>query len=200
MDEVCGDTVFSSRGFYSSLNYEEPHVHTVYSLGKALAMTGMPTGIFYSNNREVVRAIAAQAYFARMPNSLQVQIAWLLEHPGFSALLERSQSLLSVTADRLSTRLKSMGIEVINPEAGVFIWFNLAGVLKINSFEEELRVFQELMSGARINISPGQLFCCAHPGWFRLCYSVPADALEEALRRLSEFLNKARHKICSADS
>lgn len=55
-------------------------------------------------------------------------------------------------------------------------------------FLGEEKLFFDLLENAKVNISPGQAFHCAEPGWFRVCFaSVENEILEIALERLAKF-------------
>ncbi|WP_062270301.1 aminotransferase class I/II-fold pyridoxal phosphate-dependent enzyme [Endozoicomonas arenosclerae] len=194
VDEVCADTVFAGNGFVSALRYSSPKVHTLYSLGKGFSISGLPTGFFYSEDPELVKAVADQAYFFRMSNAMQTQIAWLLGSSEAGRFLENSCRRLASVSCHLIDRLEKMGVTVLRPEAGVFIWMDLGEVLGIEDHLSELKVFEALMSDARLNISPGQFFHCISPGWFRLCYSVSPAMLDCALGRLSDFIESCDGK------
>lgn len=189
VDEICADTVFGSQPFYSALNLTDSHVHTLYSVGKGLALAGLSTGAFYSENNDLVQVMASQAYFARLANNVQTQLAWLLEQPEVPQLLKDSCSFLKETTLHLIDALEPLGVEVLKPQAGVFLWLNLGKVFDVKTFEDELALFERLMSEPRVNLSPGQYFECPAPGWFRICYSVPEATLKEGIKRLSLFIN-----------
>ena len=188
VDEVCSDTSFDLPRFYSALTFGCTHVHVIHSLGKGYGIAGLASGIFYSDNSELVQAIASQAYFARMPNHLQTQMVWLLNHRNIHGILKQSCAELSGIATNLVHQLEDLGVAVNPPQAGVFIWCYLGRVLDIQNFEDELAVFERLIREARINISPGQYFNAFEPGWFRLCFSLPEGQLSTAVQRLKAFI------------
>ena len=193
VDEVCSDTSFDLSQFVSALKLEGDHVHVIHSLGKGYGMAGLASGFFYSDNAEMVQAVACQACFARMPNHLQSQIVWLLEHHDISQILERSCRQLYGVANDLVNRLGEIGIKSAPPQAGVFIWSYLGAAAGVKSFSDERRVFEQLMVDSRLNISPGQFFNAFEPGWFRLCFSVPEPQLSTAVQRLARFIESRRN-------
>ena len=76
------------------------------------------------------------------------------------------------------------GIPFLPVAGGIVMWFDLRDFLSQQSFEAERDLFEALFYRAKVNISPGQVFHCVEPGWFRLCFTVPEPHLREGLNRL----------------
>ena len=77
-------------------------------------------------------------------------------------------------------RLKTHEIEFIPAAYGMFVFARLCPVKTV---QEE----QELLGNIKsmgVSVSSGTSYHFEEPGWFRLCYGVPLDQLEQALRRI----------------
>ena len=78
---------------------------------------------------------------------------------------------------------------VLSPR--LFLPFDKRDILGISpypdkqEFAEEHVLWQKIYNDLMINVSPGQLFGCDRPGWFRMCYAFEEDTVKEAVRRLA---------------
>ena len=72
------------------------------------------------------------------------------------------------------------------------IWLDLRAFLTSPTFDAERDLFERIFERARVSISPGQVFHCTEPGWFRLCFTVPEARRREGLKRLVACLEEQK--------
>ncbi|KAL0337317.1 UNVERIFIED_CONTAM: 1-aminocyclopropane-1-carboxylate synthase 7 [Sesamum calycinum] len=95
--------------------------------------------------------------------------------------------------------LKSVGIECLRGNAGLFCWMNLSSLLEKPTKEQELALWKLILHEVKINISPGSSCHCSEPGWFRVCFAnMSEQTLKVALRRIHEFMER-RNNVKSVD-
>jgi aspartate/methionine/tyrosine aminotransferase len=172
----------------SGLSIAGSRVHVVYGFAKDFGLSGLKTGVLHSENSVVIQAAQKCAYFHPVSMQSQRTLANLLSNPDLGGFLNLMRSRLHRSFERAATSLSDCGIEFLSPEGGIVLWLDLRSFLNPCTLEEELRLCHNVFDSCRVSISPGQAFHCAEPGWFRLCFTVPPDHLEEGMTRLCRYL------------
>ncbi|KAK8692456.1 hypothetical protein V6N13_075915 [Hibiscus sabdariffa] len=202
-DEVFSGTVFDSPGFLSIMdaamdsNLENKdlwnNIHIVYSLSKELDLPGFRVGMIYSNNETVVSAATKMSSFGLVSSQTQYLLSNLLANKKFtSKYMKENQKRLKRRKEMLVSGLKKSGIECLKSNAGLFCWVDMRHLLSSNTFEAETKLWDEIISKARLNISPGSSFHCTEPGWFRVCFAnVSQGTLQVAMRRIKDFVKRS---------
>ncbi|MFQ9891679.1 MAG: aminotransferase class I/II-fold pyridoxal phosphate-dependent enzyme [Emergencia sp.] len=95
-----------------------------------------------------------------------------------------SRQRLAIAYKIFAEGLAEMGIPVMKAQAGIFVMADFSDYLEKKEFAEEHVLWQKIYNDLMINVSPGQLFGCDKPGWFRACYAFDKGTVEEACRRL----------------
>lgn len=115
-----------------------------------------------------------------------------------SSLLTWSQlpTLLALNSERLTASYKILAhalqernIDFVHPTDGIFLFARLG--MKIKSVVEE-KAFYNRLATQGVKISPGRLYNGVEweYGWARIRFSVSANEMEEAVRRILAFLEK----------
>ncbi|KAK8580493.1 hypothetical protein V6N12_070762 [Hibiscus sabdariffa] len=202
-DEVFSGTVFDSPGFLSIMDAAMDHnlentdlwnnIHIVYSLSKDLGLPGFRVGMIYSNNETVVSAATKMSSFGLVSSQTQYLLSNVLANKKFtSKYMKENQKRLKRRKEMLVSGLKRSGIECLKSNAGLFCWVDMRHLLSSNTFEAETKLWDEIISDARLNISPGSSFHCTEPGWFRVCFAnVSQGTLEVAMRRIKDFVQRS---------
>jgi 1-aminocyclopropane-1-carboxylate synthase len=84
--------------------------------------------------------------------------------------------------------LQKYNIEYCEPQSGIFVFINLSPFLKEKSIQGEMNLYRKFLNSSKLNISPGHLFHAPEPGWFRICYAVNQQMLNEGIKRLIKTL------------
>ena len=189
VDEIYAHSVYGPATFVSCLQEPMPHVHMIYGLAKDFALSGFKIGMVYSENVQVIRALQTLAYFSPVSSDTQATVCTLLENtPWVDQLLRENQRRLAQASAATAQAVTRMGGAVHPGQAGVFLWISLRAFLSEDTFAAEASLHQALLHGARVNLSPGAVFHCTEPGWFRLCFASEADTLQAGLQRLASAL------------
>jgi aspartate/methionine/tyrosine aminotransferase len=87
--------------------------------------------------------------------------------------------------DIVCSALASAGnVEFAKPEGAFYLFFRIAGV------GDSTRLSRRLIDEARVGLAPGSAFGAGGEGFLRLCFARKPEHLEEAMRRLSNWLRQ----------
>ncbi|KAJ7004151.1 hypothetical protein D5086_007022 [Populus alba] len=199
-DEIYAATVFSQPDFISIAEILQEDiecnldlVHIVYSLSKDMGFPGLRVGIIYSYNDAVVSCARKMSSFGLVSSQTQHMIASMLSDDEFVGKFIRESKRRLAARHRIFTYgLAQVSIKCLKTSnAGLFLWMNLSGLLKENTFESEMALWRVIIHEVKLNVSPGCSFHCTEPGWFRVCFANMDDqTMQVALSRIRTFVNK----------
>jgi aspartate/methionine/tyrosine aminotransferase len=190
LDEIYAESLMPGVRHFSGLTLESGLVHVVYGFAKDFGLSGYKVGVLHSENMEVMRAVQDSTYFYSVSVHTQRTLANLLANPGLGVFFEAYRQRLAAAYTEVCANLANSNIPFLPVEGGIVVWFDLRSFLSDASFEAERRLFEHMFERYRVNISPGRVFHCTEPGWFRLCFAVPEPHRREGLRRLIEGVTK----------
>ncbi|KAJ6943549.1 1-aminocyclopropane-1-carboxylate synthase-like [Populus alba x Populus x berolinensis] len=199
-DEIYAATVFSQPDFISIAEILQEDiecnldlVHIVYSLSKDMGFPGLRVGIIYSYNDAVVSCARKMSSFGLVSSQTQHMIASMLSDDEFVGKFIRESKRRLAARHRVFTYgLAQVSIKCLKTSnAGLFLWMDLSGLLKENTFESEMALWRVIIHEVKLNVSPGCSFHCKEPGWFRVCFANMDDqTMQVALSRIRTFVNK----------
>ena len=62
---------------------------------------------------------------------------------------------------------RRLNIRITTPTAGLFVWANFSHYVDPLTFENE-KALTNLLVDYGVLVSPGSIFACSQPGWFRI--------------------------------
>lgn len=196
VDEVYMLTIFDeSAAFQSVLSLESlpdpKRTHVMWGLSKDFAMAGIRIGTLYSENAELVEALARLGPFHGVPGHTQQQAAQLLQDREWinNEFLPENRSRLKRAHSLVTEELKSLGIPFLDRPATLFVWADLRKYLREFTFEDELSLWRCFLRH-KVVLSCGQAFSCSTPGWFRIVFADQQHHLELGLRRFKDALKE----------
>nr|XP_020470887.1 1-aminocyclopropane-1-carboxylate synthase-like protein 1 isoform X1 [Monopterus albus] len=206
VDELYMLTVFDESVTFDSVlsvdSLPDPQrTHVMWGLSKDFAMAGMRIGTLYTENRDVVEAMAQLGAFHSISGTTQYQVAQLLKDREWisETFLPENRSRLKAAHGYLTGQFQSMGIPYLDRPAALFVWADLRKYLREPSFEEELSLCKSFLRH-KVVLSGGYAFSCSVPGWFRIVFASPQHHLHLALKRIREALKEIEEKNVSPDS
>ncbi|KAL2342605.1 hypothetical protein Fmac_003890 [Flemingia macrophylla] len=200
-DEIYSGSVFSSSEFVSvaeileSRNYKNAErVHIVYSLSKDLGLPGFRVGTIYSYNDKVVTTARRMSSFTLISSQTQHLLASMLSDRKFTEnYIQTNRKRLRKRYQMIIEGLRSVGIECLKGNAGLFCWMNMGPLLEKKTKEGELELWNAIVHEVKLNISPGSSCHCSEPGWFRVCFAnMSEETLEVALERIRSFMERIK--------
>ncbi|XP_010737159.3 1-aminocyclopropane-1-carboxylate synthase-like protein 1 [Larimichthys crocea] len=206
IDELYMLTVFDeSVTFHSVLSVDSlpdpQRTHVMWGLSKDFAMAGVRIGTLYTENKDLVEALAQMGSFHGISGITQHQVAQLLQDREWinKDFLPENRRRLKAAHSYLTGELKSLGIPYLDTSAALYVWADLRKYLRETSFEEELSMWRGFLRH-KVVLSCGQAFSCATPGWFRIVFADQQHHLQPGVKRIREALKEMDEKITSPDS
>lgn len=194
-DEVYAHAAFGKQPFTSALDPAvnpdwAERTHLVWGFAKDFGLPGLKTGALHTRDPHTIDAARALAYFAPVSTTTQDMLAGLLADPvGVTDLLAEGRLRLAVSYEHVAGLLDEYAIPYTPAEAGFSVWLDLGRWLGSPDADGEEHLRRQLFETARVNILPGAAFHCPQPGWFRLCHTVDAPVVAEAVRRVAGHLH-----------
>ncbi len=193
-DELYACSVFDGSEFVSLLELASKsglQIHHVYGFAKDFTLSGFKVGCLYSTREEVLEAVRELTYFSPVSTHTQHVLSELLNDETFvDSFISTNQQRLNNAWSRTKQALDNADIPYVEPSAGFFVWIDLSKYLKKKSFDSEMDLYNKLVDDAKVNISPGKVFHCEVPGWFRVCYARPEGYIELAINRILDSIKK----------
>ncbi|XP_074353543.1 1-aminocyclopropane-1-carboxylate synthase 8-like [Apium graveolens] len=200
-DEIYSGTVFDSPSFISItqalLNHKKVHagndiskrIHIVYSLSKDLGLPGFRVGMIYSENEAIISAATKMSSFGLVSSQTQFLLSNILSEKNFRKLyMKENQKRLKKRHEMMVSGLENAGISCLKSNAGLFCWVDMRHLLRSNTFEAEMELWEKIIFEVKLNISPGSSCHCTEPGWFRICFAnMSTETLNVALQRIKTF-------------
>lgn len=199
MAEVLADTniVVIADEIYSELVYDEPH-HSIAEylpeqtlilngVSKSHAMTGYRLG-FIAGPKPLIKgpALVHQVAVTTTPNPMAAAATVALGTPAGKAATEEMKVAYKERRDYLVKSLHELGFELENPEGAFYLFPRI-----LPSYGNDDGQFAiDLAEEAHVATVPGQAFGPGGEGHFRISYASSLETLQEALARLTEFVNK----------
>lgn len=192
VDEIYGLSVFGEEKFTSVVTYFNndiaDDIHILWSFSKDLAASGLRLGVLYTRNKKLLQAMSSANDTFMVSNLMQEMAVGLLSDKDWiDNYLKEMKLRLKTSYDTLQSSLEECGLTVIKAQAAIFAFVDFTSLLKEQTFEEERRLWQELVDVGLL-FTPGEACHNKIPGYFRICYAwVPYSTLLEAIRRLKIF-------------
>jgi aspartate/methionine/tyrosine aminotransferase len=195
-DEVYALSVFGDRPFTSVAALRPSlgeHLHIVWSFSKDFAASGLRCGVLASENKGVLAAVDALAYWACCSGDTQHLLKGMIEDETWvDGYVRCMQTRLRRAYGEVSAALTSESISFQPAEAGFFVLCDLRRRLAAPSWEQEDRLWRHLLREVNVNLTPGSACRTREPGYFRLCFaSVSSEVVVEGIRRVAGALRAA---------
>ncbi|ONK14143.1 aminotransferase class I/II-fold pyridoxal phosphate-dependent enzyme [Streptomyces sp. MP131-18] len=196
-DEIYAHAVFGDRPFTSALDPAvnpdwAERTHLVWGFAKDFALPGLKTGVLHTRRPDVLAAARALAYFAPVSTATQEVFTGLLDDPAWVAgFLAEGRRRLGASYRHAADLLRRHDLPHAPAEAGFSVWLDLGAWLPgpdrpaADGFAAEERLWRDLFETTHVSILPGAAFHAPQPGWFRLCHTVDAPLVAEAIRRIA---------------
>ncbi|XP_042197274.1 1-aminocyclopropane-1-carboxylate synthase-like protein 1 isoform X2 [Callorhinchus milii] len=194
VDEVYMLSVFGDAcSFQSVLSLQRlpdpQRTHVMWGISKDLAASGLRVSTLYTANMDIISALGQLSYFHALPGPTQHAVAQLLKDRDWinQVFLPTNRARLKTAHKYIADELTAMGIPFLNRSAGLFIWADFRKYLKSPTFEEEIKLWRQLLEN-KVLISNGKEFFCCEPGWFRIVFSDKTYRIQLGMQRLKKVL------------
>ncbi|PWA01673.1 hypothetical protein BB558_002214 [Smittium angustum] len=207
-----GDEVYPFKSILSWENlsdFIDPSLIIVsHGMSKDFCLNGFRVGWIISpwNKRlmNALKSISPFSYQATLINSISTK--FLQDEEFINELLDAVPRNLLGAYEKTTKYLKDHNIEYIPAQAGHFLWVNFKqqmltwknknlkdGEQKVSSineitFDDEIDMWIDTIKNGRAYYAPGAIFQSSEPGWIRIIFSQPWDALVVGLDRVINYL------------
>ena len=190
-DEIYAQTVFDPEAKHVSTLKLVPkeymhRVHVTSSFAKDFALSGFRTGFCISFNPDIITGMGSLTYYSSVSSYTQAMLTALIKSPDIPAVMQLSRDRLREAYGIIRDGLEDIGVPVKKAQAGIFVFADFSEYLDRQEYEREQVFWEKVYNELMINISPGHLFGSSKPGWFRACYAIDKESVEEACSRLAK--------------
>lgn len=189
-DEIYAQTVFDPSATFISTMKLVPEsyrhrVHVTSSFAKDFLLSGFRTGMCFSFNPSIIQGFSSMIYYSSVSSHTQSLLTALLQSPELPGVMDLSRQRLAVAYESIVKGFENIGVPTMKAQAGIFVMADFAAYMEKPEFDAEQILWEKIYHDLMINISPGHLFGCNKPGWFRACYAFDEDTVAETCRRLA---------------
>lgn len=183
-DEIYSELTYTKEGHASITQIPGMRERTILINGfsKAYAMTGWRLGYACAPELVLKQMLKIHQYciMCAPTTSQYAAIAALRDGDGEVARMRESYNQ---RRRLLLKRLEDMDIPVFEPEGAFYIFPNIS---KFGMSSEEFAL--KLLEGKRVAVVPGSAFGDCGEGYLRISYAYSIKQLEQAMRRIEEFI------------
>lgn len=188
---LCHDAAYSQITFDG---YQAPSVLSVpgaaeiavelNTLSKSHNMAGWRLGVALGQTKALVGLLKLKTH-ADSGHFLPVMQAAITALTGDQSWLQVRNAIYQARRDRLVAGLSDLGLEVIVPQASLYVWLPLPA-----GWGTEQDFVYELLEQVQVCLAPGTLFGPGGRGFVRLALTEPLPRLELALERIRAFIER----------
>ncbi|MDR2832861.1 MAG: pyridoxal phosphate-dependent aminotransferase [Streptococcaceae bacterium] len=178
---------------YSELVYEGEHVSIasvlkeqtilIQGLSKSHSMTGWRIGFVFAPKYFTTQIRKTHQYLVTATSTISQMAAINALSQGFNDPLEMKEEYRK-RRDFVCQEMKAMGFEINKPNGAFYVF------AKIPRNETSMDFCLRLAQENKLALIPGHAFGKAGEGYIRLSYAASMEKLEEAMKRLKDFMNK----------
>ncbi len=181
---VFGDTAFTSVAALRPDLGE--FLHIVWAFSKDFGASGLRCGVLVSENRALLDAVGALAYWGATSGHTQWMLSELIADDAWvDAYCATLEERLRDTYTQVSEALSKAGIPHLPAEGGIFVVCDLRGFLGDATEVAEHALWKRILDETQVNLTPGAACRIAEPGFMRLCYAAePLPVVLEGIQRL----------------
>ncbi|KZF23925.1 aminotransferase GliI [Xylona heveae TC161] len=172
-------------------------VHVIYSLSKDFGCSGLRLGAFITQGNETVRlsgALNTHSQTSTMATSMALR--HFLRDDIVTHIQTEGAEKLTTAYHKIRDFLAARRIPFSQAPYGLFVFARLC----LSDSVESEKLLNQCIKKAGVAVSTGTSYHFNQAGWFRICYAVPPEQLEEGLRRIDKGMTMFHDLISQADS
>ncbi|MDE7051099.1 MAG: aminotransferase class I/II-fold pyridoxal phosphate-dependent enzyme [Lactobacillus sp.] len=182
-DEIYGELVYDNNVHHSLSQYIPERNILISGLSKAYAMTGWRLG-YIAAPADIMKTIQKVNAFLVTSVTDNVQAAAIEALNNGQADPLESRKIYEDRLKFMKAGLEKLGFEMSTPQGAFYIFAKIP-----DSFGTDDEAFaNELATKARVGVTPGRYFGQGGQGYVRMSYASSTEQLQEALKRIAEFV------------
>ncbi|MBD5429521.1 aminotransferase class I/II-fold pyridoxal phosphate-dependent enzyme [Lactobacillus sp.] len=183
-DEIYSDLIYGVK-HYSIANFIPERTIYISGLSKSHAMTGYRLG-YIAGPQEAMKQIGkVHAFMVTCVNDASQAAAIEALTEGLEDT-EKFRQIYAHRRDFVYQALKEMDLELINPQGAFYIFVKIPKKYG----KDDLQFALDLAKKGRVGVIPGHVFGPGGAGYVRISYAASDENLNEAMKRMREFLNE----------
>lgn len=194
-DDIYGRLVYNGNTFtpMATVSREiRKNTIVINGVSKTYAMTGWRIG-FAIGNKEIIAAMAKITSQSTSNPTAASQYAALEALTGEQASVELMRQAFEERLNRLYPLVAAIpGVKLTKPQGAFYLFPNMAGTMELCGYDNVTTFVNDLLEDALVATVTGAGF--GAPENLRISYAADWDTLEEAVRRITAFVEKKRLK------
>lgn len=182
-DEVYADLTYDGFKHTSIAKFIPEQTIVLNGLSKSFAMTGMRVG-YMAIPEDIYQSfyVVHQSTVTCVSTPIQMAAAAALRDG--DAEMEYMRQAYEERRNFLIPELEKLGFEIASPVGAFYLFLKIPE----NQNQEDKSFALELAQKAKVGLTPGSAFGQGGVGYLRLSYAASLESLEEAVKRLSNYL------------
>lgn len=184
-DEVYAELTYTGELHVSIAEYLPEQTILIQGLSKSHAMTGWRIGLILSNKEIISQVIKSHQY-------LVTASATAMQYGALEALKNGKDDALPMREayvarrDYIIGKMQDLGFIIIKPDGAFYIFAKIPEGYPQDSFA----FLQEFARQKAVAFIPGAAFGKFGEGYVRISYAASMEKIEEAMKRLKEFMEE----------
>lgn len=183
-DEIYAELVYGTAKHHSLSEYIPDRNILISGVSKAYAMTGWRLG-YIAGPKEIMQSICKINAFLVTAVTDNVQMAAVEALNNGHDDPKEAKRIYESRLQFIKTGLEKVGFEMATPQGAFYIF---AKIPEQYGTDDEHFAF-ELAQKAQVGVTPGRYFGKGGEGYVRLSYASSTEQLQEALKRIINFVN-----------
>jgi aspartate aminotransferase len=164
----------------------------INGVSKSHSMTGWRIG-YAAGNKDIITAMTNLASHSTSNPTTTAQYGTIAAYTGSQDTVEEMRKAFEVRLNKIYNQLiKIEGFSCLKPQGAFYLYPNVIKAANLTGFESVDHFVEGLLEEAKVAVIPGSGF--GTPDNIRLSYATSLDTLEEAIKRIQEFIDKRKRK------
>jgi aspartate aminotransferase len=164
----------------------------INGVSKSHSMTGWRIG-YAAGNKDIITAMTNLASHSTSNPTTTAQYGTIAAYTGSQDTVEEMRKAFEVRLNKIYNQLiKIEGFSCLKPQGAFYLYPNVIKAANLTGFESVDHFVEGLLEEAKVAVIPGSGF--GTPDNIRLSYATSLDTLEEAIKRIQEFIDKRKQK------
>ena len=193
-DDIYGRLVYNGNTFTPMATVSRAirkNTIVINGVSKTYAMTGWRIG-FAIGNKEIIAAMAKITSQSTSNPTAASQYAALEALTGEQDSVELMRQAFEERLNKLYPLVAIPGVKLTKPQGAFYLFPNMAGTMELCGYDNVTTFVNDLLEDALVATVTGAGF--GAPENLRISYAADWDTLEEAVRRITAFVEKKRLK------
>ncbi|MDF7668280.1 aminotransferase class I/II-fold pyridoxal phosphate-dependent enzyme [Lactobacillus sp. ESL0703] len=183
-DEIYAELIYNNKKHYSLTQIIPERTLLLSGLSKSFAMTGWRLG-YIAGPKEIMKSVIKVNSFLITAVTDNVQAAATEALVNGAADYPIARATYQSRLEIIETGLRKCGFSMATPEGAFYIFAKIPTKFG----QDDVKFATDLANKAKVALMPGSYFGQGGQGYVRLSYAASTEDLEEAVRRITDYVN-----------